>query len=530
MTSENGLIEVLLVEDDEEDYLLTKDQFGMIEGSRYAIQWVSDRRSAVEAIHDRDFDVCLVDYRLGPEDGIELVRALVADGHDLPMIVMTGQGDLKVDVEAARAGAADYLVKGEASPALLERTIRYAMRSRADVRALRESEAQLRQAQKMEAIGLLAGGVAHDFNNQLLAIRGYGELVRSMPKDTRADDWLNEILKAADQAAALTKQLLTFSRRQISQPRQVNLNDVVADTRAMLDRLLAERVEIVAALAAELGTVKVDPGQVNQVLVNLAVNARDAMPNGGRLTIETQNVVLDEEYAREHLGALPGRYAMLAVTDTGVGMDKETASRIFEPFYTTKAEGQGTGLGLSTVYGIVTQAQGYISVYSEPDRGTVFRIYLPLVDAPADSVALDPVPSHQHRVGGRILVVDDDAAVRGVLATMLHQHGYEAEVVADASEAFSLCETTQFDLLLTDMVTPALDGRQIAEGAVARQPGICVLYMSGYMPRTLQHSLPDDANFLAKPFTTLQLVAALDAALECAAVSAERDEGLLTSH
>jgi signal transduction histidine kinase len=514
MTSKDNVIEVLLVEDDEEDYLLTKGVFGKIEGTRYALHWACDCRSALEAIQERDHDVCLVDYRLGPEDGIQLVRDLVADGHDLPLIVMTGQGDRDVDLEAARAGAADYLVKGEVSPALLERTIRYAMRSRADLRALRDSEAQLHQAQKMEAIGLLAGGVAHDFNNLLLAIRGYGELVKSTPDDERVDEWLNEILKASDQAAALTRQLLAFGRKQVRQPRHLDLNDVIAETHAMLERLLAERVEIVSALDSDLGTVRADPGQLNQVLVNLAVNARDAMPEGGRLTIETKNVVLDEAYAREHLGAEPGRYAMLAVSDTGVGMDKETCARIFEPFYTTKPEGHGTGLGLSTVYGIVTQSDGYISVYSEPGWGTVFRVYLPLVDAAADPDEEEPVAVHGHRVGGRILVVDDDPGVRGVIATMLHEHGYEAEVVADADEAFSLCESAHFDLLLTDMVTPAFDGRQIAEGAVARQPRMSVLYMSGYMPRTLQHSLPANANFLPKPFTTLQLVAAVDEAIE----------------
>ena len=372
---------------------------------------------------------------------------------------------------------------------------------------------QVNQLQKMDAIGLLAGGVAHDFNNLLLAIRGYSELAKSMPADERVDDWLNEVLKASDQAGALTKQLLTFGRKQVRQARALNLNDVIADTQAMLDRLLAERVEIIAALEPDLGTVNADPGQVNQILVNLAVNARDAMPTGGRLTIETKNVVLDEAYAREHLGAEPGHYAMLAVSDTGVGMDKETAARIFEPFYTTKPEGHGTGLGLSTVYGIVTQSDGYISVYSEPGWGTVFRIYLPLIDAVADT-AEEPVVGQRHSAGGRILVVDDDPGVRGVIATMLHEHGYEAEVVADANEALRLCETSEFDLLLTDMVTPGFDGSQIAELAVARQPGMTVLYMSGYMPRTIEHNLPTDARFLPKPFTTKELGAAVDEALE----------------
>jgi signal transduction histidine kinase len=379
-----------------------------------------------------------------------------------------------------------------------------------DERALQD---QVNQLQKMDAIGLLAGGVAHDFNNLLLAIRGYSELAKSMPEDERTDEWLNEVLKASDQAGALTKQLLTFGRKQVRQAKDLNLNEVILDTQAMLDRLLAEHIEIVAALDPDLGTIKADPGQLNQILVNLAVNARDAMPTGGRLTIETKNVVLDEAYARDHLGAEPGRYAMLAVSDTGVGMDKETAARIFEPFYTTKPEGQGTGLGLSTVYGIVTQSDGYISVYSEPGWGTVFRIYLPLIDAGAEVVE-EPISRRRRSAGGRILVVDDDPGVRGVIATMLHQHGYDAEVVADATEALELCESTEFDLLLTDMVTPGFDGRQIAEAAIARQPGMSVLYMSGYMPRTVEHSLPANAAFLPKPFSATELGAAVDRALE----------------
>jgi signal transduction histidine kinase len=490
VTSEENALEVLLVDDDEEDYLLTKDVFGAIEGTRYSLRWVEDSRSARDALREHDYDVCLVDYRLGPEDGIQLIRELRADGHDLPVIVMTGQGDRDVDVEAARAGAADYLVKGEVTPALLERTIRYAMRSRADLRALRESEAQLHQAQKMEAIGLLAGGVAHDFNNLLLAIRGFSELVKTNPDDERADGWLNEVLKASDQAAALTRQLLAFGRKQVRQPRHLNLNEVIADTQSMLERLLAERVEVIAALDPDIGTVNADAGQLNQVLVNLAVNARDAMPEGGRLTIETKNVVLDDAYAQDHIGAEPGLYVMLAVSDTGVGMDKETCARIFEPFYSTKPEGHGTGLGLSTIYGIVAQSGGYISVYSEPGWGSVFRVYLPLVDAAVDADEEPTAADHARRVGGRILVVDDDPAVRGLIATMLHDHGYKTEVVADADAAFSLCES------------------------VARQPGLSVLYMSGYMARTIEPSLPGDANFLPKPFTKAELVAAVDEALE----------------
>jgi len=381
---------------------------------------------------------------------------------------------------------------------------------------------QVGQLQKMEAIGQLAGGVAHDFNNLLVAIRGYTELAQLSPDDERAGEWLDEVLKASEQAASLTKQLLAFSRKQVLQPRPVDLNELVADTEGMLRRVLGERVEMITSLDPELGFVQADPGHVNQVLVNLAVNARDAMPEGGRLTIETSNVALDETYARDHLGAVPGNYALLAVSDTGIGMDRETSARIFEPFFTTKPEGQGTGLGLSTVYGIVTQSNGYISVYSELDWGTVFRIYLPLLGSGDEEQRDDSAePPPPRRAVGRILVVDDDPGVRGIVETMLHEHGYEADIVADADEAISRCDCGEYDLLLTDMVTPGLHGREIAERAVARNPKLAVLYMSGYTPRSAEAELPPSTRFLAKPFSARELVSAVDEALSSSGTNGE---------
>jgi signal transduction histidine kinase len=411
--AERQLVDVLLVDDDEEDYLLTKDVFGEIEGTRYALHWVGEYRLALEALQERDYDVCLVDYRLGAENGIQLIRELVAAGHDLPVIVMTGQGDRDVDVEAAQSGAADYLIKGEVTPTLLERTLRYAMRRRADLRALRESEADLRQAQRMEAVGQLAGGIAHDFNNMMTAVIGFSDLVlaRLESGDPVRHD-IEEIKRAGQRAAAMTNQLLAFSRRQVLKPRVFDLNTVVADVEKLLQRLIGEDIELVSVLDPALQPIEADPGQLEQVIMNLAVNARDAMPAGGRLTIETRNCELGPEETDRHLDLAPGRYVMLRVTDTGAGIDTETMRRVFEPFFTTKEEGKGTGLGLATVLGIIKQSGGDIEVDSEIDQGTAFRIYLPQAEMPIDLVG--PIVSTNRAPAGRnmTLITEDKELVR----------------------------------------------------------------------------------------------------------------------
>jgi two-component system cell cycle sensor histidine kinase/response regulator CckA len=384
-----------------------------------------------------------------------------------------------------------------------------------DVTEQMKLEEQLRHAQKLEAIGHLAGGMAHDFNNLLVAVRGYAELLERHPDDARAPDWVREVIKASDHATGLTKQLLAFSRKQILQPRVVDLNDLVSETREMLSRLLGETIEIGLLLDPDLGSVRVDPGHAAQVLVNLAVNARDAMPGGGRLTIETTNAVLDERFAWSHLGAEPGEYIVLAVSDTGTGMDKETSDRIFEPFYTTKDVGKGTGLGLSTVYGIVKQNGGDIGVYSELGTGTVFRLYFPRVrdgvdvDAPAQE---SPAPLRSS--GGRILVVDDNEAVRSVVAAMLEEHNFIADVVSNGEEALARSDEQSYDLLVTDLVMPGLDGRSLAKLIGEKQPGIAILYTSGYTSQTVEiDGMDPHAVFLPKPFTINELVTALDSLL-----------------
>ncbi|MFB3814243.1 MAG: PAS domain S-box protein [Terriglobales bacterium] len=374
-----------------------------------------------------------------------------------------------------------------------------------DVTEHRALEEQLRHAQKMEAIGRLAGGVAHDFNNLLTVIKGYGELMAQQIDEAdplRAE--LEEIRKAADRAAALTRQLLAFSRRQVLAPKVLELNQVVANMEKLLRRLLGEDVELLTVLDANLGRVKADPGQIEQVIMNLAVNARDAMPQGGQLIIETANFNLDESYKVEHTVVVPGRYVMLAVSDTGVGMTEEVRSRIFEPFYTTKE--RGTGLGLSTVYGIVKQSGGYVWVYSEPGKGSTFKVYLPRVDEEAETRQTRVLDSSIYRGTETVLVVEDEDGVRALVRHMLQRHGYTVLETRNAGEALIVCERhpEPIHLLLTDVVLSHVSGPELATRLHPVRPNMRVLYMSGYTEDAIVHHgvLKKGIAFLQKPFTT----------------------------
>ncbi len=373
--------------------------------------------------------------------------------------------------------------------------------------ALRQSQDQLRQAQKMEAVGRLAGGVAHDFNNLLGVIMGHSEmLLRGADPDDPGTRRLEQIHKGAERAASLTRQLLAFSRKQILDPKVISLNAIVEDTEKMLRRLIGEDVEMVVSLDRGLDLVRADPGQLEQVLMNLAVNARDAMPQGGRLEIETANVVLDQTVAQGHAGVSPGCYVMVAVGDTGLGMNAETKSRVFEPFFTTKEPGKGTGLGLSTVYGIVQQSGGQVTVDSEPGMGSRFKVYLPRVEedatpAPTESSS-EPIAAGSET----ILLVEDDASVREMISDTLRGAGYTVLEAAGAAEALAAIERRPgpVDLVLTDVVMPGLNGRDLARRLVSARPGMKVLFMSGYTDDAIvRHGvLEPGIAFLAKPFTS----------------------------
>jgi len=375
-----------------------------------------------------------------------------------------------------------------------------------DITERKQLEEQFHQAQKMEAVGRLAGGVAHDFNNLLTAILGSADLVlESLTARVPERGELEEIRKAALRAADLTRQLLAFSRQQVIAPTALNPNEVVANMDKLLRRLLGEDVELRTRLTPDLVTVKADPSQLEQVVLNLAVNARDAMPNGGKLTIETQNVELDAAYVRGHISAQPGSYAMIAVSDTGVGMDAATQARIFEPFFTTKEIGKGTGLGLATVYGIVKQSGGWIWVYSEPGQGTTFKIYLPCVTEAVPPAAVTPAPPASVRGSETILLVEDDEMIRNLVPKVLKANGYRVLVAANGRDAERMAGQHEgpIHLLMTDVVMPGMNGREVAERLAAARAGLRVLYLSGYTDDAIVHHgvLEPGVAFLQKPFT-----------------------------
>jgi len=393
-------------------------------------------------------------------------------------------------------------------------------RNRAEA-ALRESEDQLRQSQKMDAIGRLAGGVAHDFNNLLTVILGYTEqmlerLGSQEPMRTAA----HEIQNAAERAAALTRQLLAFSRKQVLEPRMLDLNAVLNGTSGLLRRLIGEDVRLDVKLEPQLGRVLADEHQLQQVIMNLAINARDAMPQGGRLTLTTANVTLDESYAQQHLPLGPGEYVLLTVADTGIGMDPATKARAFEPFFTTKEAGKGTGLGLATVYGIIQQSGGHIWVYSEPGHGTVFKIYLPRLDAA--TVAGELRPAQGGALGGEetVLLVEDEVSVRELLRDTLERHGYRVLAAGSGEQAMERATSYHgpIHLLVSDVVMPGIGGPELASRLEPLHPELRVLHISGYADDAiLRHGVSEGTTaFLQKPFTPEALVRKMREVLDAA--------------
>ena len=385
-----------------------------------------------------------------------------------------------------------------------------------DITERKSLENQLRQLQKMEAVGQLSGGIAHDFNNILSVILGYSEILEAgLDKNSKLRKTALEITKAGQRAAALTRQLLAFSRQQVLEPQVLNLNTVVSDTKKMLRRLIGEHITITSKLEADLGQVVADRVQIEQVIMNLAVNARDAMPNGGTLTIETRNIRLDEEYAAQHPPTAPGNYVELVMSDTGLGMDAQTLSHIFEPFFTTKEVGKGTGLGLATVYGVVKQSGGYIWVYSEPGLGTTFKVYLPRVvkgAAQRESGDNAAAPAHGTET---ILLVEDEESLRTLTRTMLEQSGYTVLEAGSGLEAIELAQNQggPIDLLLTDIVMPGINGREVARNLTQARPGLKVVYMSGYSGFANRSHDSQEEVLLSKPFTRDALLSRVREAL-----------------
>jgi signal transduction histidine kinase len=508
-------LRVLIVEDSEDDaLLLIRD----LRRAGYAVTHERlDTAAALRAaLAQRPWDLVLADYSLPGFDALTALRILKESGRDLPFIIVSGIITEETAVAAMRAGAHDYIMKG-----ILARLIPAVERELRDAaeRAQRQQlEAQLQQAQKLEAIGRLAGGIAHDLNNLLLVIGGSSDLLLGMidPADPRHGH-VTEIAKASARGAALTRQLLAFSRHQILEPEILDLNAVVVDVDQMLRRVIGEDVELELRLDPASGRVRADPHQVQQVIVNLAVNARDAMPRGGTLTLATATVDLDGDPTREYAPVPPGRYVRLTVRDTGCGMDPETRAHIFEPFFTTKEPGRGTGLGLATVYGIVKQSGGYIHVVSSAGAGSTFEVYLPHM-----AQVIEPLPprapSPESLRGTEvILLVEDDEQVRSLVRGILQAHGYTVLEATRADDALQLSERHDgpIDLLLTDLIMPGISGHELAQRLNVHRPRARVLYMTGYTDEAvLRHGVDAGLLVLQKPFTATTLARRVRAVLD----------------
>jgi len=511
-------LRVVLVEDRAEDAELVTRELARAEVP-CEVHRVDTAQTFHQALTDYSPDLVLADYTVPGFGGMAALEILKQQAPTIPLIVVTGSLDEETAAECIKAGATDYVLK--TNLVRLGPAVRGALAFAASQARSRSLEAQLALSQRMEAVGRLAGGVAHDFNNILTAISGYADLLLAdLPEsDDRRRD-VEEIHQAAQRAASLTQQLLAFSRRQVLKPKVIDLNALVRNTEKMLRRLIGEDILFASVLHPRLGNVRADPGQLEQVIVNLAVNSRDAMPDGGRLTIETRNVELDDSYAADHPTVKPGGYVLLAVSDTGVGMDEETKARIFEPFFTTKVRGKGTGLGLATVYGIVQQTGGHISTYSEPGKGTTMRVYLPRVNEPADPIDRpEEFAPEQLRGTETILLVEDEAPVRAVTRQLLERNGYTVLEASNGASALALVDGNdrlRVDLLLTDVIMPGMSGRDLATHLVAHRPKLHVLYMSGYTDdAVVRHGMLEPGlAYLEKPFRPAILLRKVRAALD----------------
>ena len=497
-------LRVLLLEDVPDDAELVERELRRTFPA-LVLRSVDTREEFVSALSDFDPQVILSDHRLVAFSGMDALQIAVERAADRPFIFVTGSLDEETAVECIKAGAWDYVLKdrlvrvGAAVSGAME-----LQRTRATLERTRE---QLLQAQKMDALGRLAGGVAHDFNNLATAILGYCELLSETfdEQDQRRAD-IGEIRYAAERGAALTQRLLAFSRKQLIEFQPLQLNDIVLGTKRLLERLIGENVRVETRLAPDLGWILSDRGQIEQVLMNLAVNARDAMPQGGTIVIETANVEIGEEHLEANPDANAGPHVALALSDTGIGMNESTLSRVFEPFFTTKPRGEGTGLGLATVYGIVRQAGGHIALKSKPEAGTTFRVFLPRTATPAAPPVAKPAPTLDV-VGGHecVLLVEDNASLRRLTRRVLERHGYHVLEAASGFAALANVDESKepIDLVLTDVILPDISGPEVARRVRSRFPQVPALFISGYtdddvLRRGLLH---DGAPFLQKPFT-----------------------------
>ncbi len=494
-------LRVLLVSDSDNDALQLVDELRNSDYVPYyhRVATAADFREALA----QKWDAILAEYESTQLRALAALEILHEAGADIPCIAISGPMPEESVLEALKAGAAGFITRDHLS--WLGATVAREMSQAEGRRERGRLEQQFRQAQKMEAVGRLAGGVAHDFNNLLTVITGYADLLLGggnlQPAQRTA---LEEIRRASERGGALTHQLLAFSRRQPFTPKVIPLNALILNMEKMLSRLIGEDIDLITVPAAEPSSARTDPGQLEQVIMNLVVNARDAMPGGGKLIIETVNVKVDQTYAGSNVDLKPGAYVLLAISDTGMGMDSETTTHLFEPFFTTKAPGKGTGLGLATAYGIVKQSGGAISIYSEPGRGTTVKIYLPAADAkPLVETVEQPAPASL-RGTETILVVEDEARVRKLICEVLTARGYHVLEAVRGEEAIRIASSHmgRIHLLLTDVIMPEMSGPRAVEQIRALQPGIKVLYMSGYTDEAILHHriMESGQAFLQKPF------------------------------
>jgi len=625
-------VRVLLVDDDEDDYIITRDLISKIREGGYQLDWLNNYEGGLAAIRRREHAICLLDYRLGERTGLELLHETQSLPGRPPIILLTGQGDHAIDIEAMKAGAADYLIKGHLNADMLERAIRYAIEGKHAEETLRRErdlisrimetspvgivvadqtgkitfanrhagevlglasdagehglrnvlnwqpadlegnpvaeqtplkqvltagepmldihhavqgpdgrrivlsanatplfnaerridgmivsvediserlalESRLRQSEKMESVGQLAAGVAHDINNILTIIQGHaGILLNATPPDAASVKSLKQISAASERAASFIRHLLLFSRKQVYRTRILDMNVVLRNLECMLPRMLGEHIALQIRCAPNLPNIAADIAMVEQIVMNLSVNARDAMPRGGTLLIETSAAEISAAQARQIPGARAGRFVCLSVRDTGCGMDRQVIQRIFEPFFTTKEIGKGTGLGLATVYGIVKQHQGWIEVESEPGAGSVFKVHLPATGSPVSAVSGVNEPPSEFTHGGRetILVVEDEINVLEILCSVLQRYQYRVLVATSGVEALRVWEEHhgQIDLLFTDMIMPGgMTGNDLAKELKKRKPGLKVIFTSGYTAGLIEKDFNQgDTGFLPKPY------------------------------
>jgi signal transduction histidine kinase len=502
-------LHILHLEDDPNDALLVQSMLEA-EGIACAATRVQNRDDFVAALEHGGIDLILSDCSLPAFDGMSALRIAHAKCPAIPLIFISGTLGEERAIDSLKSGATDYVLKGRLSR--LVPAVRRAMQEVEERAERRRLEAQLIETQKVEVIGQLAGGVAHDFNNILAVIMGYSDLTMENPGlDTALRSHLETIRSAAERAAGLTRQLLIFSRRHTAQLVVLDLNEVVTDLDKMLRRLMDENIEMAVVPGKQIGRVKADAGYVGQVLMNLVVNARDAMPNGGQLTIATDNATLDKTCARACPGAIPGDYVMLSVSDTGTGMTAEVKAHLFEAFFTTKPKGKGTGLGLATCQTIVQQSGGHIAVFSEVGRGTTFKVYFPRVEQPLDAAARPAPTGPLPRGTETLLLVEDEPSVRHLACDVLAAQGYHVVRAGNGQEGLRVARELQgqpIGLVITDVIMPLMGGKAMVEWLKTTHPDLKILFTSGYTDDAVTGwgMLETGAEFLPKPYSPATLV------------------------